>query len=128
MALDCHGVDRLIASRVRDSSQCSFHLDRFRNHVVRRAGADLRHRDDDGIERVDAARDYHLERLHDLRGYRHRVVGEVGRRRVPALSRHDDTENVSGCHQRTRFGPDRARRQVRRHVQREDGIDVGTAQ
>ena len=50
---------------------------------------------DDGIERVDAARHHHLQRLHDLGGDRHRVVREVRRRRVTALAGHRDRRRTS---------------------------------
>ena len=57
-------------------------------------------------------------------------IGSLARYGVdacPPLAGHRDLEHVGRRHERAALRPHRTRRQVRRHVQRERGVDVGRA-
>ena len=69
----------------------------------------LRDADDPGIERVQVARDDRLQRVDRVRGEQHRVFSLVRHRRMRALARRDDLEDVERAHQRPRAHAERAR-------------------
>jgi hypothetical protein len=72
---------------------------------------------------VDATRDEGLQRLDDLAGDRDRVDRVVRHRRVPPLAGNVDGEDVGRGEHGSRPRGDPARRQERRDVDRECGVD-----
>ena len=119
-----HRVDRERPAVLGDGPERAQHVDRLRDHVVGRAGADLRDRHDDRVERVDAAG--RPSPAAPARSPPRSASGSFARYGVdawPPLPVTLISSTSADAIERTAARPDRARRQVRRHVQRERGVD-----
>ena len=79
----------------------------LRDHVAGVAGMELAHRDDGGIQRIDAARHDRLQRGDQLRADQHGIDAFVRPRGVAAEPLDPDIDRVGRGHDRA--GPDRER-------------------